>query len=344
MNTSVGFRPADFDAGGASWTSREIAQQPALWEEVGTEVVSRRQEVDAFLAPLLARSDLRVLLTGAGTSSFAGEILAPALTRGLGRRVDVAPTTDVVANPRECFAENAPTLLVSFARSGDSPESVATTVLAERCLSECLHLVVTCNREGHLFRTHSDAARSLVLLMPEAANDQGFAMTSSFTCMLLATLQTLGNAPSEELPGRLAAAARTTLSSLGGTVRETVGRARPRRLPRQRALEGPGPGVGAQTARAHGWRDHLAVRFVAWLSSRAEGDPQRAHAHAHLPVKRPLHPPVRHRHAAGAAHRPAARQRRGDQFPGRLPSRGRRLAHPGARRRRRRGAGPALSG
>ena len=198
---------------GVEHTVREIAQQPDLWREVGRTVAARRAETDAFLRPLLDRPDLRIVLTGAGTSAFAGEILAPALSRALGRRLDAVATTDIVSNPRECFAEDLPTLLVSFARSGDSPESLAATELAGAVLTDCYHLVVTCNAEGRLYRDHAGADGSLVLLMPEGSNDQGFAMTSSFTCMVLATLLTLGAPdPDGTLVERLASAAERVLA------------------------------------------------------------------------------------------------------------------------------------
>jgi len=199
-----------FAARGAQATSTEIAQQPAVWREVSAIVAERAQAVGDFIEPLLALPDLRILLSGAGTSAFAGEVLAPALTRALGRRVDAVATTDIVSNPREVFAQDVPTLLVSFSRSGNSPESVAATQLADTCVGRVHHLVVTCNADGLLARDHESSATSLVLLMPAAANDRGFAMTSSFTAMLLATWLVLAPKDaqgSEQLAERLAAAA-----------------------------------------------------------------------------------------------------------------------------------------
>ncbi len=179
--------PEHLESLGAARTTREIAQQPRLWRQVAAEAAARHEQTRAFLDPLLAHPHLRVVLAGAGTSAFAGMVLAPALSRVLGKRIAVVATTDAVSGPREVFAEDVPTLLVSFARSGNSPESLATTELAEQCLSEVHHLVVTCNADGQLYRDHHDTDRSLVLLMPEESNDAGFAMTSSFTCMVLAT-------------------------------------------------------------------------------------------------------------------------------------------------------------
>ncbi len=212
MTTSLGFLPDELEKLGAGWTAREISQQPDVWRKTGAMVVAHREEVGAFLRPLLERRDLRVVLTGAGTSAFAGEILAPALSRRTGRRVDALATTDIVSNPNEYFAEDGPTLLVSLARSGNSPESVAATELADQCLSECHHLVLTCDPDGRLYRDHSGADRSFALLMPEAANDQGFAMTSSFTSMALAAWLILGDVAPEDLVERLAAAAERVLS------------------------------------------------------------------------------------------------------------------------------------
>jgi len=190
LTTTSGF-PFDeqdgFVAHRAWDTAREIGQQPELWREVATTAAERAVEVERFLAPLLADGSLRVVLTGAGTSAFVAEVLAPSLTRRLRRRIDAVATTDIVSNPREVYGEDVPTLLVSFARSGDSPESVAATDLADQCLRSVHHLVVTCNGEGTLARAHAERADSFVLLMPPRSNDRGFAMTSSFTCMLLAT-------------------------------------------------------------------------------------------------------------------------------------------------------------
>lgn len=183
----LGRSPDELSRLHAATTAREVAQQPRLWREVATAAVADADRVRAFLAPLLTRSDLRVVLSGAGTSAFAGQVLAPALARELGLRVDAVATTDAVASPREAFAARVPTLLVSFARSGDSPESVTTTELADQLLDEVHHLVVTCNPDGALARDHGARERSLVLLMPADSNDAGFAMTSSFTCMVLAT-------------------------------------------------------------------------------------------------------------------------------------------------------------
>lgn len=207
---------------GAGATFREIRQQPDVWSEAAEIVRSRRPELDAFLAPLLDRGDLRIVLAGAGTSAFAGGIVAQTLTQALRRRVESIATTDLVSNPKQHLAEDLPTLLVSFARSGNSPESVAATRLADEVLSDVHHLVITCNRQGELAREHEHHANALVLGMPARSNDAGFAMTSSFTSMVLSALLVfLGDAA--QTVAALAAAARAVLDDGWATIARLAG-------------------------------------------------------------------------------------------------------------------------
>jgi len=76
--------------------------------------------------------------------------------------------------------------MVHFARSGNSPESVAAMELAARGIDRCYHLIITCNERGNLFQRACRMDHAHAVLLPEASNDQSFAMTSSFTGMLLA--------------------------------------------------------------------------------------------------------------------------------------------------------------
>lgn len=183
--TILGIDQATWHSAGGATTAREIAQQPSVWPDIAALITAQRPALDAFLSPLLARSNLRVVLTGAGTSAFIGECLAPAML-GLGIRAEAVPTTDLVSGPA-CFLQpEVPTLLVSFARSGGSPESVAAVSLADQLLNEVHHLVITCNPDGELHRMAQGRTNACVLLLPDATHDRGFAMTTSFTSMLLA--------------------------------------------------------------------------------------------------------------------------------------------------------------
>ncbi|WP_425956080.1 SIS domain-containing protein [Xylanimonas sp. McL0601] len=183
---------AALDVEGSSHTVHEIAQQPQVWRELGGILAAAQTRLAAEIAPLVHDPQTRIVLTGAGTSAFVGDTLAPALSRRLGRQIDSVPTTDLVADPRAAFAGDEPVLLVSFARSGNSPESLAATRLADQVASRVHHLVITCNPEGALARAHAGSLSATVLHMPAATNDRSFAMTSSFTSMLLAGWLVLG--------------------------------------------------------------------------------------------------------------------------------------------------------
>jgi tagatose-6-phosphate ketose/aldose isomerase len=195
---------AELKTTGGEWTAREIAQQPAVWQTVADLVAQERARLDAFLSPLLDDAGARIVLSGAGTSSFIGGCLAPELSRHLGRRVDSIATTDLVSGPHLYLQREVPTLLVSFARSGGSPESVAAVDVAERALDRVFHLVITCNAEGALARRLAGARNACVLVLPEATNDRAFAMTSSFTSMTLVAALVFGVIPGS----RVAALAR----------------------------------------------------------------------------------------------------------------------------------------
>jgi tagatose-6-phosphate ketose/aldose isomerase len=185
-----GFDAKSLEAKGGLWTAREIAQQPQMLRETQSLLMARREEIAAFLAPVLAPANARIILTGAGTSAFIGECLAPVLATQLKRRVEAIATTDLACAPQLYFEEDTPTLLVSFGRSGNSPESLAAVELADRFVNKLCHLVITCNDDGALAR-YAAQDRGLTILLPEATHDRSFAMTSSFSCMTYAALSAL---------------------------------------------------------------------------------------------------------------------------------------------------------
>ncbi|HEY1843819.1 MAG TPA: SIS domain-containing protein [Buttiauxella sp.] len=174
--------------GTSTWTEKEIRQQPASWIHLLKNMANLRQQIDAFLAPLLQDPQLKIVLTGAGTSAFIGDIIAPWLSHHSGKNFVAVPTTDLVTNPADYLYSGQPTLLVSFARSGNSPESVAAVELANQIVKNCHHLAVTCNEAGSLYKNALRDERSLALLMPAETHDRGFAMTSSITTMMAGCL------------------------------------------------------------------------------------------------------------------------------------------------------------
>lgn len=169
-------------------TATEIYQQPKLWLEVLKIVEDNKDGINKFLEARLKKDKVRVIFAGAGTSAYVGEIATQQLNMGEEYIYEAIATTDIVANPEIYFKKDIPTILVSFARSGNSPESVATYNLANEMIDEVSHIFITCNVEGKLAEISQGKENVLLLLMPEESNDKGFAMTSSFSCMTLTAL------------------------------------------------------------------------------------------------------------------------------------------------------------
>ena len=188
MNKIFGFNQEELSSLKATYTANEIYQQPELWKETLNIVENNKEAINKFLEKNLNKDNVRIILTGAGTSAYVGDTIYLYLAKKLGKRVEAIATTDFVSNPDEYIDENANTILVSYARSGNSPESVGTYDLFEKKVKNLAHIVVTCNKEGELAKKSQEKEGNLVLLMPEKSNDKSFAMTSSFTCMTLATL------------------------------------------------------------------------------------------------------------------------------------------------------------
>ena len=166
-------------------TAKEIIQQPDTWRESVKNLIKNKIEIKSFIDSFLSKREFRIILTGAGTSAFAGEVCEPYLTSLLNKRVEAIATTDLVASPKSYFIKDIPTLLVSFARSGNSPESVHAVNLANQLVDDLYQVVITCNENGKLAKNTVNDEKSLLLLMPPQTNDLGFAMTSSFTTMVL---------------------------------------------------------------------------------------------------------------------------------------------------------------
>lgn len=179
---------------GAGHTVNEILQQPLLWQETFRIVQNQKEEIQAFFANLTSKHDsIRFVFTGAGTSAFVGETAVPYLqkqNKNHAWRFEAIATTDLVSSPTYYLKEDIPTVMVSFARSGNSPESVAAVELGENIVKNFYQIVITCNENGHLAKKARVDSNSLLLLMPPASNDQGFAMTSSFSCMMLGAFLT----------------------------------------------------------------------------------------------------------------------------------------------------------
>ncbi|MGT2933399.1 SIS domain-containing protein [Streptococcus catagoni] len=180
---------------GAEITTREIKQQPEIWEEVFAHFSTKKEEITSFLKAIIESANnkkVKVIFTGAGTSEYVGNSICSYLQTYGDRQhfsFQSIASTDLVAAPHYYLYEEDTVLLVSFARSGNSPESVASLNLVNQLVPNAYHLVITCAKDGALAKLASeDQDKHYVLLMPEKSNDAGFAMTGSFSSMMLSAL------------------------------------------------------------------------------------------------------------------------------------------------------------
>jgi tagatose-6-phosphate ketose/aldose isomerase len=230
---------------GIEATPAEIAQQPEMWRDTARRVAAVAPQLRDLLAQVgLPGSTAEIIFAGAGTSDFVGRCVQGPVSAALGARALAVPTTDIVTHPQYGFPADRPGLMVSFARSGNSPESVAALDIALQERPQERHLVITCNEQGELAaRARGLGDRAFALVLDPRTNDRGLAMTSSFTSMVIAGLGLAYLDRMEEytaLVERAAAAAENVLETA-----PDVARALAEKRPARACFLGSGPLTGA---------------------------------------------------------------------------------------------------
>ena len=178
-------------ARGLEHTPREIWQQPETWAVTYQRCVNQQAELRRALQRAgIGRGNVSsptVYLVGAGTSDYTGRALAPLFRRRWGSEVWPLPSTTLLTEFQEFHRPGREYLWISFSRSGESPEGVALLERALREQPEIYHLVITCNQQGAMAQLCARyPEHALALVLDEAVNDRGLAMTSSFSNMVLA--------------------------------------------------------------------------------------------------------------------------------------------------------------
>jgi tagatose-6-phosphate ketose/aldose isomerase len=178
----------------ATWC--EIHAQPAIWRDWAAAL-----DVAALRAWVAAQAVDEVWFCGAGSSAYIGEMVVAALEGGKGPRLRAVATTDLVARPR-AYLNGRRVLMVNFGRSGNSAETLGTLDLLDVLAPDSPRLNITCNAASAL--ATRTAAHQRVIVLPDATHDAGFAMTSSFSTMLLTALAVFDlSTPESETKGRL---------------------------------------------------------------------------------------------------------------------------------------------
>ncbi|EGO88900.1 SIS domain-containing protein [Clostridium botulinum C] len=188
MNNLLGYNEEYLKERNGYITAKEICNQPKLWKKTYEIISSQKEKLKDFMDNFVKKSNAKVVITGAGSSAFVGNSVVNYLNSKEDVKIEAIATTDIVSHPQYYFKKDQPTLLISCARSGNSPESTAAVTLAEKFVDDIYHLVITCNPEGKLALHVKGNDENFLLLMPEQSNDKGFAMTGSFSTMLLSCL------------------------------------------------------------------------------------------------------------------------------------------------------------
>ncbi len=193
---------AERESLGLLHTLGEILQQPQTWRQTYQLVRRRSTEIEEFLSSAgLRATPLNVLLVGAGSSDYIGKSVCPLLQKQWSRNVQAVPSTDLLTNVEDYVLPDVDYLWISFSRSGDSSEGVAVLEDALAAHPRIKHIVVTCNENGTMARLgNRDNVLSLVL--DDAVNDRGLAMTSSFSNMVIAA-QALAHIKTLDAYGRV---------------------------------------------------------------------------------------------------------------------------------------------
>jgi tagatose-6-phosphate ketose/aldose isomerase len=162
-------------------TLQEICQQPWTWLRTCERMIASQNDL---------REDLKgihsLALTGSGSSEYAGECVRSPLQNELGIPTESISGGALLMYGGKALPPGRPGLLVSVARSGDSPESSGVVEWLLGTEPQIRHVVVTCNEQGRLAKAWRETRNVRVITLPSETHDKSLVMTSSFTNLLLA--------------------------------------------------------------------------------------------------------------------------------------------------------------
>lgn len=188
LSKLLNLSPAEKTSLGVVHTLPEILQQPQTWRRTYAKVFNLATRIESFLTNAgigaADRDPPHVLLVGAGTSDYIGKSVSSLLRKEWGCDVHAVPSTDLLTNMEEHVIPGRDYLWISFSRSGDSSEGVAVLEAALTAHPEIKHLIVTCNDAGRMAQAFK-GTNVLSIVLDDAVNDRGLAMTSSFSNMVI---------------------------------------------------------------------------------------------------------------------------------------------------------------
>jgi len=162
-------------------TLREICQQPWTWLRTCDQMIASHDSLREF-----TRGIRSLAFTGSGSSEYVGDCVRVPIQNELGIVAESISGGALLLDGAKALPVDRPGVLVSLARSGNSPESVGAVRLLVDSVPDYKHLVVTCNAHGGLAKAWNGHKNVRVITLPPETNDESLVMTSSFTNLLLA--------------------------------------------------------------------------------------------------------------------------------------------------------------
>ncbi len=168
-------------------TAKEIRQQPGTWLKTLTMIMDNRARLENSLTEVFdGDQEVQVVLAGAGTSYYAALCAQPLWRQNVSHWSEAWPTTRILTEPSSIISPNHRMLLVSLARSGNNPETLGSVKHSRELSSRPYQLAITCNKDSYLGNLQGTLDDAITLTLPPETLDQGLAMTSSFTNLVLA--------------------------------------------------------------------------------------------------------------------------------------------------------------
>src|SRR5438093_5868237 len=162
-------------------TLKEICQQPWTWLRTCDRMIASRDSLKKDVAGIRS-----LALTGSGSSEYAAECVRLPLQNELGIHTESISGGSLLMYGGKALPLGRPGLLVSLARSGDSPESSGALELLLDTEPKYRHVVVTCNEQGSLARAWRNHEKVHVTTLPAEPQDKSLLMTRCLPNLLLA--------------------------------------------------------------------------------------------------------------------------------------------------------------
>jgi tagatose-6-phosphate ketose/aldose isomerase len=167
---------------------REICQQPLTWPDTAARAIRSQPAILDLIAGVDGTGPARsIVFTGSGSSQYVGDCAAFGMEDAMAFPALSVPSGELLVHGGSALSLPRPSLLVSLARSGDSPESCAVVDWCLTAEPESRHLAITCNRTGRLATDYRHERRMHALVLDDRTCDRSLVMTSSFTNLLVAS-------------------------------------------------------------------------------------------------------------------------------------------------------------